>query len=84
MCEISSLQASREPAKGRRFLPQPHAADEGSLCWLLLQPPLCSECAHPARVRLHFGYTFNYILQRFQPVFMRLLKRNKENGVHAI
>lgn len=51
VCVIVFLaQASRDPAAGGRLLPQPHAADEGSVCRLLLQPPLCSECAHPVRV----------------------------------
>lgn len=50
MSVVSFLQASGEPTKGGGLLPQPHAPDEGSVHWLLLQPPVCSQCAHPAWV----------------------------------
>lgn len=47
-----SLQATGDPAKGGGLLPKPNATDEGSLLQLLLQPPLCRQCAHAAKVYL--------------------------------
>lgn len=49
---VCFFQASREPAKGGRFLLKPNATDESSLQQLLLQPPLCSQCSHTAKVHL--------------------------------
>lgn len=45
-----NAQTPREPAEDRGLLPESDAPDKGSLCGLLLQPPVCCQRPHTAQV----------------------------------